>query len=765
MYWIKRILQVLLIILLLAAGYRVALHLYVWLNSAERIAARSEEETRSVVHWLSPDRPLIYTFPTSRTVAIRVLSNAIFASQTVLDKPINYAIEYRLLDSQDNELEMHTYHHASKLALEEGEQQVKQLIEDRQALAVTSGQSFYVDWQQLTRASKISLRLIPEEPSLRGVVVRIHGKTPTNADDVTRTWLKLPQQWRERMTSYHTLGDSGLQPQQIANAVSYDWRKLAPQGIPGIDFDADILYESLPYNVITYDFSAEQFDLDGYYTRPGLAASIRLSEAGDVNLQTQGDIKDLQLTWYDLTQQQAPLTLQPVSTDDSTRFLLPDMQPGLLVIRSRAEMITTWRNELEQVIAPLHSYYYHLNEANQAEYTVQGGSDLQLDMRGAPGSSVQLSVYDAEQQLLRSETLTLTGLNSGFDRLITPETRREAITDSEKRYLRLSHQAHRVTVSSADPVAVKLQSRHSAMHHQNYVCATLCDAPQNGFTEVGAWFSQSADNEFHFIEQQLILKVRLFSAPPPVEEKQSGYLSQALFVSLPVSNTALVYSPPKYFALPQPAEPFQYKPLVDLAQLYDAQLSMQQTELVAAPVPKIITLSNTGIRYTEQEIDLLDKAPDLSDPALQHFINQGTPRDYWKVRLFQLQPGQTLSQDYRGRDKPMAIVIKPFVRGTHPVAPLILTTQLDGQFSQVVTDEYSIARKRYALAPDLAQSAFLLHPKDPALTAYPSVTLTIGTDIQQLNQLIVSAEQPLWFALLEEYATPPPQPQWWQHEY
>ncbi|WP_054015324.1 hypothetical protein [Pseudoalteromonas sp. R3] len=765
MYWIKRVLQALLIILVLLAGYRVALHFYVWLNSAERIAARSEEETRSVVHWLSPDRPLIYTFPTSRTVAIRVLSNAIFASQTVFDKPINYAIEYRLLDSQDNELEKHVYHHASKLALEEGQQQVKQLIEDRQALAVTSGQSFYVDWQQLTRASKISLRLIPEEPSLRGVVVRIHGKTPTNADDVTRTWLKLPEQWRERMTSYHTLGSSGLQPLQITNAVSYDWRKLAPQGIPGIDFDADILYESLPYNVITYDFSAEQFDLDGYYTRPGLAASIRLTNTGDLSIQTQGDTRDLQLVWHDLTQHRAPVTLSLIDTDDPTRFELPNLEPGLLVIRSRSEMITTWRDELDQVVAPLHSYYYQLDEANQAEFTVQGGSDIQLDMRGPAGSTVQAKVYDSQQRLLRSEELVLTGVSSGFDRLITPETRREAISDSEKRFLRLSLEAYRITLSSTEQVAVKMQSRHGAMHHQNYVCATLCDAPQTGFTEVGAWFSQSADNEFDFIEQQKILKVRLFSAPPPLEEKQTGYLSQALFVRLPVSNTAIVYSPPKYFAPPQPAAPFQYAPLESLAQLQRAQLSLQQSDPASAPVPRLITLSDNGIRYTEQDITQLGSLPDLSNTSSQYFINQGTPRDYWKVRLFQLQPGQTLIQDYRAKDKPMAIVIKPFFRGNRPEHPLVMSTQLDGRFSRAFSDEYSISRKRYALAPEQDLPAFLLHPKNPELTAYPSVTLTVGSDIEQLHQLSLSAEQTLWFALLEEYATPPPQPQWWQHEY
>ncbi|QTL34160.1 hypothetical protein [Pseudoalteromonas viridis] len=765
MYWIKRLLQALLLIVLLLAGYRVALHVYVWLNSAERIAARSEEETRSVVHWLSPDRPLIYTFPTSRTVAIRVLSNAIFASQTVFDRPINYAIEYRLLDSQDNELEKHVYHHASKLALEEGQQQVKQLIEDRQALAVTSGQSFYVDWQQLTRASKISLRLIPEEPSLRGVVVRIHGKTPTNADDVTRTWLKLPEQWRERMTSYHTLGSSGLQPQQVANAVSYDWRKLAPQGIPGIDFDADILYESLPYNVITYDFSAEQFDLDGYYTRAGLSASIRLTNTGSLSVQTQGDVSDLQLIWHDLTQRQAPQTLNLTETDDPTRFLLPELQPGLLAIHSQTEMITTWRDQQDQIIAPLHSYYYQLDEASQVAYTVQGGSDIQLDMRGPAGSTMQLNIYDNQLQRLRTETLTLSGQSGGFDRLITPETRREAITDSEKRFLRLSPQAHRITLSSTSAVAVKLQSRHSAMHHQNYVCATLCDAPQTGFTEVGAWFSQSADNEFDFIEQQKILKVRLFSAPPPLEEKQTGYLSQALFVRLPVSNTALVYSPPKYFAPPEPPAPFQYAPLTSLTTLHSAQRSIQELGSLTAPIPRVITLSDNGIRYTEQDITQLDPLPNLSDPSSRHFINLGKPRDYWKVRLFQLQPGQTLKQDYRGKDKPMAIVIKPFTRGTHSADPLLIQTKLDGRFSHSITDEYSIARKRYALAPEHGLPAFLLHPKNPALTAYPSVTLTIGSDIDALNELSVSAEQTLWFALLEEYATPPPQPQWWQHEY
>ena len=162
MYYIKWLLRISAWLIVLATIVWFGVRFYLWLQSAEPMAQRSDKETRSNVHWLQQDKPLIYNFSPSRTYNLRVLSNAIFAQQVAFDKPINYAIEYTLFDKNNVELASKVYHHASKLALDAEQQQVKQIIENKAALSVSSGQSFYISSEQLTNASRIALRVIPE---------------------------------------------------------------------------------------------------------------------------------------------------------------------------------------------------------------------------------------------------------------------------------------------------------------------------------------------------------------------------------------------------------------------------------------------------------------------------------------------------------------------------------------------------------------------------------------------------------------------------
>jgi len=118
MYFIKWLLKFLCGATLILLLIWLSLRAYFWLTSAESVALRSEEETRSTVHWLKQDKPLIFNFSPDRTFSIRVLSNAIFSQQNQFDKPVNYAIEFTLLDDKGQSLSTNIYHHASKLALD-----------------------------------------------------------------------------------------------------------------------------------------------------------------------------------------------------------------------------------------------------------------------------------------------------------------------------------------------------------------------------------------------------------------------------------------------------------------------------------------------------------------------------------------------------------------------------------------------------------------------------------------------------------------------
>ncbi|MEM7390656.1 MAG: hypothetical protein AAF347_12495, partial [Pseudomonadota bacterium] len=144
MYLIKRLFALLLILTLLFAIFFAGRSFLVWLDSAEPVDARSNTETRSNVQWLSSEKPLRFTFSNQRTHSLRILSNAVFDQSVFLELPVNYAIKYVLYDDKGNVILDKIYHHASKLVNNSEEQQIKQIIENKQSLNVASGQSFYL---------------------------------------------------------------------------------------------------------------------------------------------------------------------------------------------------------------------------------------------------------------------------------------------------------------------------------------------------------------------------------------------------------------------------------------------------------------------------------------------------------------------------------------------------------------------------------------------------------------------------------------------
>ncbi|MBQ4838877.1 hypothetical protein [Pseudoalteromonas luteoviolacea] len=761
MYWIKKILHIVITLIFLTIMLWVSFNGVLWLTSAEQLEERSEDETRSVVHWLAEDKYISFNFSSSRTRSIRLLSNAIFDGQKAFDEPVNYAIEYQLFNSQGALLEEHTYHHASKLVLAAQEQQVKQIIEDRKALSVASGQSFYIDVSNYPDASQIKLKLLPEEDTLRGVVVRLHAQTLTDIDDSQQIWLKLPLDWRERMLNYHTLGGNALTAHELTNAVSYDWMKLAPQGIPNIDFVSDILYETLPYNVITYDFSAQQWDLDSFYSAPNLTATFRVKSSEPLQFNSTVPLSTLRLTWHDLSQQVAPYELQPTVTSEHT-YQINDIRPGLITIQSSLPALTHWYQS-EQSIVALHSYYYILTPDTPANYTVAGGSDVVMDIRAlnSEGAQALLSLYDAKGLVFARHKIDLESRVSQFDRLITPETLRQTVNESEKYYLRLPENTAKLSISSQGSLAVKLQSRRREFHYQNVVCEELCENPLSNFTEIGAWFAQKASNEFVFTELQQILKVRLFEAPPLPVVKDTDYASEALFDRHPISNTALIFSPPNYFEPRSEPTPVHFSQISDID---DIDLS-SNTQL---KTPKVIALTERKPKYVEFDATASAISNELVSKANKTtmlFSNQGSNRHFIKSRLYKVNRGDTFSMNYQGKNKPLSIVIKPF---TYPAdiverAPLVISTQLRGQYHAGITSEYTVATKRYALIPTNKQ-AFMLHPQSTDIVSYPSITIKIGTDMQTLEKFVISAEDEVWISILEEHSAQPLTPQWWQNE-
>ena len=306
--------------------------LLTWLSSAEPTINSTEFNTRSQVHWLSDSKALHYFYPAKRAVSLRVLSNGIFASQPLDSEPVHYAIEYKLLDASEQVVYQGFYHHAAKAVSIGQQQQVKQIIEDREVLHVASGQSFYLPKEQVANAAVLSLRLVPESAQLQGVVVRVHANTSNSNTNPTQAWLQRPTEWRQRVMNYHSIGAIALTDEEKLNAVRYDWQKLAPQGLPNVDFKADRLYESLPFNVANPEFMA-QVNLDKLVVGGHRQVSFR-AKAGTYSVIAK-DPSRLRFMWHDLTQQQAPrvLTSAPVTPETAK---VPITEPGLITIAATA---------------------------------------------------------------------------------------------------------------------------------------------------------------------------------------------------------------------------------------------------------------------------------------------------------------------------------------------------------------------------------------------------------------------------------------------
>ncbi|KTF16290.1 hypothetical protein [Pseudoalteromonas sp. H105] len=754
MQFIKRFFKlIVLIALLIATGFPL-FSFYLWLNSAEPITARSEDETRSNVQWLSTSKPLIYAYSPSRTRAIRVLSNAIFEQQLNLDTPINYAIEYSLLDEQNKPIKTNIYHHATKLTPANDELQIKQIIEQRKALLVSSGQSFYISPKQLEGVFAVSLKLTPEDPNIKGVVVRVHAKTINDAQDKDSAWLKLPLERRERATNYLSLGVNALSESEITNAVAFKWLKLAPQGIPSIDFKSDILYETLPYNVVTYDFSQQQLNLDDYYTDQHLCASIKI-EQPDSLIFTQNNTANISLVWYDLRQFVAPKTVSFGEYEQTTQFITEPLLPGLVTICSDQSTLTNWSFKSMQPLLTSQDGFYKISETINARFTLEANSDINIELRAPRNSQAIVVVYDINKVEIDRFNVFYDGETSHFDRIILDTTQRQLTKKAKALFLRVGEKAASLEVFSNQPALINVKSRNSGFNYQRSVCHTVCKETPD-FYDIAAWYEQQADNHYSFTENDAYINIRVFAEPPEVIIEDTFYQSKELFSLLPISNVALVKSPNTYFTPLTEPTPFNFAK-VQPRQLL--QISAHTPDNAAA---NIVYQENNN---SAQDIDLKDtdykKLAHIEDTAKAIYQNWQGQRPWVKQRVYKLVANNTLTLEFPSL-RLKSVVVKAY--SSKIDQPIILNISQNARYHRGLTNEYSIENKRLRLLPSPLIDAFLIHPKDSTLYAYPAITNQITSDIKAINNIKLSSDKTIWIAILEEYPSEEQKIRWWNDE-
>ncbi|NUZ11500.1 hypothetical protein HUZ36_12000 [Pseudoalteromonas sp. McH1-7] len=749
MYWINLALRLLILIALLLAAMWQGFNVYVWLKSAEPTNTSTLFNIRSNVHWLNTDAPLTFSFSPSRTMSVRVLSNGIFESSPSDDTPVNYAIEYRLLDARNSLVYHGVYHHAAKVAANDAEQQIKQLIENREALAVSSGQSFYLNKEELQQASRVTLKLIPEDPQLKGVVVRVHAQTSNSITDPAKAWLKRPTEWRERMTNYHTIGENALTNEERYNSVMLDWQKLAPQGVPNIDFRADLLYESLPYNVLNHDFSAQQ-NLDNLHVSEKMKLSFRVFEGEAYTVDNFEDAK-LKLEWHDLRQISAPSQLHPTLTT-SGKLKLSNLPTGLVTISANAPTnVRVFSNDVDP-IPLLHSYYYDLRADLPVYYYVTPNSEIALDWRAPAGTQITLYLLHNDKEVGKYAFNAAAAL-SLYDRLITQSTERLPITQEEKRYLTLPNKVNKIRVE-ADNAMVKLQTRSPSFNYVRHRCETICNPTDTAYQGVDAWFSQKADNHYLFHSQEQITAVRLFEAPPEIPSPLPQYATKNLDHILPVSDIVLVPIQQAYFDTDVPNKEFEYR-AVTHSELYTlADTTGYPTSVIVRQTskPKLFEAPLQTLNLEQQ---------DSSIQAL--YINKGSPRTLRKVRVYKVDKSDPLRLAIGDADtQPSAVIIKVFSTGFRE--EIRVKTTLDSTKLSMPSTEYTITNKHYVLHSGNDASRLFFNPEYSELVEYPSITLPLFNDVKAPHTLALSFSDDVWISVIEAYLHPNATLNWWQHE-
>ncbi|WP_440053719.1 hypothetical protein ACSLBF_12525 [Pseudoalteromonas sp. T1lg65] len=746
MQGIKLLLKGLIIVAIAMLAVSLLLPVILWLFSAEFMNEDLAYNNRARVHWLPANKSLSYQFAANRTRELRVLSNAIVESNISDEKPLHYAIKYQLLDSSNRTLHQGVYHHSAKIQRDENQHFLKLVMDEKQTFGAASGQSFYLNQTQFSSATKLLLEFVPENKDFIGLVVRVHAKTPHFDEDPNKVWLQQPQSWRQRVASFHSLGGDALSSQEKYNASAFHWLKLAPIGIPNIDFTSDLLYETLPRAIAPYEEPEALKTTTGYYIDTKLSLSFSVSAPQTnflINLTEPNE--QLSFVWHDPDSQLSPraLTAQRIN---ELQYVLKSPPLGLVTIHSQAANYLSIIEEQtkQQPITVLHSQYYQVDAQSSAEFSVVSGSDIELDWRAEEGVRIKLAFYSSETPRDATQFTTASTL-SNYDRLVpsqaTPPTQ---VEEPQKRYITVPRGINRAIVS-AENALVKLRSRHRSFHYLQ----TLCTIPCPETSEINAWFSQYADNHHLLAAQDKLAIVRLFKAPLPATE-QRRFQSVDLDNMLAISNTALL--PLNELAAKTEQRPFAFRKVsaIDAKVLKPQQTYPSKTIVVKNQPPYIQQFEET---VPEQ----------FSQPNIEAiYINQGLPRTHIQTRLYKIDANKRYRISLPKKLAPTAVVIKTLAQSAN--LPITLKTKLNVELAQQPSTDYTLTNKIVRLNSDQQQSVVFFTPKTPKLFMYPSVTLTVQDDVKQTLSVELEASHSVWISVLTDAADETEQLIWWTED-
>ncbi len=502
----RRLGQLLLALLLLGAGLLLSQQLGSWWQHASRQPAQvqdlSVQSRPATVYFLREDAWL--TFPLlSQTDHTRVLTHAAAAAGTPAEQPLQYSLQYQVLDQSQRVLHEGRWTHRTRIpppVTSEGRLLPRNLYADSD-LAVAGGQALILQLTGMTEARYLRLRLLPLDAPLRSVAARVYYEERLTPARASILWERLSQRSREQLSRGVIYPPALILPAERSLLLQRQWQPIGPQEsdtLPGRlysllgDEEDDVL--TAPVNPAGLYLDAHRHGVipilaDGNY----LLSFLPLQpDAGPVHLQLSHfgeQVAAAQVTRLSLEpgQQQASLPLTPgilqVQATQPGRFDLRAAQaPGISLLPPpgylRARHLRP-QSVVELALSPAAS----------------GQIPLRLDLRlwgaGQPlPASTRLQalyrLYDSSGQLLASAPLQADVLPSLLDRIATtPEL--ADLSEPASFFLRLPPQAARLQLEASQNLLVSAWTRPADLPHQTRVPQDYYAWQSDGERQPG-WF-------------------------------------------------------------------------------------------------------------------------------------------------------------------------------------------------------------------------------------------------------------------------------------
>jgi hypothetical protein len=488
-----------------------------WLNFLGNIFGLSTrtagETTTGFVYRLEPENDLVFNY--TYTPVLRLITNATVPAgeEPQPGESLPYAIQYKILDSDDNVLESKTYHLASSLSHfkdpDTGKIYWDSFMEGKKETPM-DGRITLINLKNIKTDEavprQLRLRLAEKDNRLLSIAVRVYQQF--NYPDYKRKirWQRKARKTKEHLARGNIYPVDLLTESEKRNLAAAEWEVLAPQGVPGRDFRRETVYTLKEITGIPIYPIETWTDIESgvLYAGPSLKGIIPLPETGGAfrfyftkiditdapeKTDSNGDAvsRDISLTWYGRKPgsiESYTLQLQPDQTNMTT--FQANLPGGLVEIQSPEKVSITVESQTAQNkaidITPhglyLKSYLCWKNSPLEYNvfHTANRSIPFRIDLRAlladkkgnaaAPASQgehppqwVTYQMLDKKKVVLEEGKLSVEAIPSLYDRPTNGDTMR-SVSEKYSHYLLVPPEVKKLRfIDNAEPVLVSVFNR------------------------------------------------------------------------------------------------------------------------------------------------------------------------------------------------------------------------------------------------------------------------------------------------------------------